>query len=158
MEKPKTKLKKKKQKHGYLSETLFWEWLGFGPLPNLTLPYNPEDSEVTTGQWPFLTAETQKCTAFLICGKSLKTPVSYINVQLLSSVPKCIADQALTFFNVLIGTIVDIARVLPIGGKWASSANDSFWIPISTDICKFRQDTWLCPEQQGTLNSLQLGL
>lgn len=42
-------------------------------------------------------------------------------------------------FDIIIGkeTIVDITRVLPIRGRWALLANDSYWIPISMDICEF---------------------
>lgn len=47
------------------------------------------------------------------------------------------------------GTVVNTTRILPTGGRWTLTANDSCWIPIPTDICEFRQSTQLCPEQKG---------
>lgn len=98
----------------------------------------------------FTNSRNPKCTALLICRKPLQTPVSYINVQLLSSVPKCMANQAYDILQCL-NRNRNYCKYLQSFFHWGqmfSSVNDSFWILIPTDICKFRQDTSLCPEQQ----------
>ena len=35
-----------------------------------------------------------------------------------------------------------------MGGRCDYLGNDSFWIPVSTDICAFRKNIWLGPKQQ----------
>lgn len=93
----------------------------------------------------FINYRNPKCTALLICGKSLKIPVTYINIQLLPWYPN-LGPTGLVIMG--IETIVNATRVLPIGERWGLLRNDSYWIPISSDICEFRKNIWLGPKQQ----------
>lgn len=97
----------------------------------------------------FTNCRNPKRTALLICGKSLKT-VSYINVQLLPSVPKCMANQVYDIFQCL-SRNRNYCKYHQSSSHWRKMgllSKDSCWIPISTDLCKFRQNMWLCSKQQ----------